>query len=177
MFLLTCGVRYEINDSENDFIRETGASLKHSIKFTNWLKNDSGSFHYPFGEKPLIDPAIWWRCRNTTPDEISCNTYGQEVNPIGLLAERGKVNREVNYAYHFDATQFGLWLKNNYCKKVKHIIEDVVSIEQDENGIKSLNNKYTADLYIDCTGFKSLLLDKTLKEPFESYSDLTLIHI
>ena len=37
-----------INDSENDFIRETGASLKHSIKFTNWLKNDSGSFHYPF---------------------------------------------------------------------------------------------------------------------------------
>ena len=45
-------------------------------------------------------------------------------------------------------------------------MDDVVSIEQDENGIKSLNNKYTADLYIDCTGFKSLLLDKTLKEPF-----------
>jgi len=79
---------------------------------------------------------------------------------------------EVQRAYHFDATKFGLWLKNNYCKKIKHILDDVVSIEQDENGIKSLNNKYKADLYIDCTGFKSLLLDKTLKEPFESYSDM-----
>ena len=84
-----------------------------------------------------------------------------------------KFNKNINaYAYHFDATKFGLWLKNNYCKKVKHIVEDINSIEQDENGIKSLNNKYTADLYIDCTGFKSLLLGKTLKEPFESYSDL-----
>jgi tryptophan halogenase len=65
-------------------------------------------------------------------------------------------------------------LKNNYSmpKGVKHIQEDIISIEQDENGIKSLYNKYTADLYIDCTGFKSLLLGETLKEPFESYADL-----
>ena len=41
-----------------------------------------------------------------------------------------------------------------------------------QNKFESLNNKYIADLYIDCTGFKSLLLDKTLKEPFESYSDM-----
>ncbi len=43
-----------------------------------------------------------------------------------------------------------------------------------EGRIESLNtgtgNKITADLYIDCTGFRSLLLDKTLAEPFESYS-------
>ena len=77
-------------------------------------------------------------------------------------------------AFHFDATKFGLWLKEQYClpKGVKHIKEEIFSIEQDDNGIKSLNNKYKADLYIDCTGFKSLLLGQTLKEPFDSYSDL-----
>ena len=79
---------------------------------------------------------------------------------------------QVEYAYHFDAAKFGIWLRDKYCKKVKHIIDDIVSVEQDENGIVSLNKKYKADLYIDCTGFKSLLLDKSLKEPFESYSDM-----
>ena len=45
-------------------------------------------------------------------------------------------------AYHFDATKFGLWLKEKKCQKVKHIVEDIETIEQDENGIKSLNKKH-----------------------------------
>ena len=75
-------------------------------------------------------------------------------------------------AYHFDATKFGIWLRDHFCvpKGVKHIVDDVVSVETDDNGIKSLNKKYTADLYVDCTGFKSLLLGESLKEPFISYS-------
>jgi tryptophan halogenase len=83
-------------------------------------------------------------------------------------------NSSKDTAFHFDATKFGLWLKDYYCKPkgVKHILEDINSIQQDQNGITSLNNKYTADLFVDCTGFKALLLDKTLKEPFDSYSDL-----
>ena len=35
-----------------------------------------------------------------------------------------------------------------------------------------MNNNYKADLYFDCTGFKSLLLEKSLQEEFESYSDM-----
>ena len=75
-------------------------------------------------------------------------------------------------AFHFDATKFGIWLRDHFCvpKGVKHIVDDVVSVETDDNGIKSLNKKYTADLYVDCTGFKSLLLGESLKEPFISYS-------
>jgi len=77
-------------------------------------------------------------------------------------------------AFHFDATKFGLWLRDHYCipRGVKHIKEDVKTIEQDENGIKSLNKKHKADLYIDCTGFKSLLLGETLKEEFISFEDM-----
>ena len=58
-------------------------------------------------------------------------------------------------AYHFDATKFGLWLKNNYClpKGVNHILEDVTSVETNDDGIKSLNNKHTADMFIDCYRF------------------------
>ena len=75
-------------------------------------------------------------------------------------------------AYHFDATKFGMWLRDHFCvlKGVKHIVDDIISVETNDDGIKSLNKKYTVDLYVDCTGFKSLLLGETLKEPFISYS-------
>ena len=68
-------------------------------------------------------------------------------------------------AYHFDATKFGLWLKEHYCKPkgVKHILEDVKTIETNEEGIVSLNNIHKADMFIDCTGFKSMLLGEKLK--------------
>ncbi|MDA8552762.1 tryptophan 7-halogenase, partial [bacterium] len=90
-------------------------------------------------------------------------------------------NNELEYfdfkyhvAYHFDATKFGLWLKDQYCKPkgVKHILEDVKTIETNEDGIVSLNNTHKADMFIDCTGFKSLLLGDTLKEHFNDYSNL-----
>jgi tryptophan halogenase len=65
-------------------------------------------------------------------------------------------------------------LKDQYCKPkgVKHILEDVKTIETNEDGIVSLNNTYKADMFIDCTGFKSLLLGDTLKEHFNDYSNL-----
>ena len=73
-----------------------------------------------------------------------------------------------------DATKFGLWLKNSYCipRGVKYISEDIDTITLNNEGIESLNNKHKADLFIDCTGFRSLLLSKQLKEPFDSYEDI-----
>ena len=83
-------------------------------------------------------------------------------------------NFRENTAYHFDATKFGLFLKDRYClpRGVKHIIDDIETVETNDDGVQSLNKKYKADLYFDCTGFKSLLLGKSLNEEFESYSDM-----
>jgi len=160
---------------DKDFIKHVDGSYKLSIKFTDFYKKGE-AFHYPFGLPATGGTRAatndWWFKKIMYP-KTPYTDYADCIYPLQMAyVNHNKFDiNEVARAYHFDATKFGLWLKNNYCKKVKHIIEDVVSIEQDENGIKSLNNKYTADLYIDCTGFKSLLLDKTLKEPFESYSD------
>ena len=164
----------KINDE--DFIKHVDGSFKLSIKFTDFYKKGE-AFHYPFGFPDVKDTHNdtndWWFKKIFNPKTPNSD-YAESIFPLQMaFVNNKKFNKNINaYAYHFDATKFGLWLKNNYCKKVKHIVEDINSIEQDENGIKSLNNKYTADLYIDCTGFKSLLLGKTLKEPFESYSDL-----
>jgi tryptophan halogenase len=175
-----------LNINDKDFLKHTDGSYKLSIKFTDFYEKGK-SFHYPFGEPYLKDNKAllndWWFKKFIFPKTDNSN-YADSHFPQMALVNQNKCfyneNNEIpfnfnkNTAYHFDAIKFANWLKNNFClpKGLNYIKEDIVSIEQNENGIKSLNNKHTADLFIDCTGFKSLLLGETLKESFESYSDL-----
>ena len=161
---------------DRDFIKHVDGSYKLSIKFTDFYKKGE-SFHYPFGNPPIEDRRAgindWWFKKILYP-KTPYSDYADCTYPLQMAyVNKNKFDfNEVERAYHFDATKFGLWLRDRYCKKIKHIVEDVKTIQQNENGIKSINKKHKADLYIDCTGFKSLLLGETLKEPFESYSDL-----
>jgi tryptophan halogenase len=171
---------------DKQFLKFTDGSYKLSIKFTDFYKKGE-SFHYPFGspytENNRATLNDWW-FKKLFYDKTPNSDYAECIYPQMALVSQNKCfynenniipfNFKRNTAFHFDATKFGLWLKEQYClpKGVKHIKEEIFSIEQDDDGIKSLNNKYKADLYIDCTGFKSLLLGQTLKEPFESYENL-----
>ena len=171
---------------DKDFIPHTDASYKLSIKFTDFYKKGE-FFHYPFG-RPNTDGNLaefndWWFKKILKPKTPNSD-YADCIFPQMALVNENKCffnedNRipfefHKHSAYHFDATKFGLWLRDHYCipRGVKHIKEDIKTVEQDENGIKSLNKKHKADLFIDCTGFKSLLLGETLKEEFISFEDL-----
>lgn len=171
---------------DKDFLKHTDGSYKLSIKFTDFCKKGEG-FHYPFGKPYLKDNYFrlndWWYKKMLFPKTPN-KDYADCMFPQMALVNENKIfyneentipfNFYQDTAFHFDATKFGLWLKDYYCipKGVKHIKEDIQSIEQNEDGIKSLNNKYKADLYIDCTGFRATIIDKTFKEPFESYENL-----
>jgi len=172
-----------IGIDDKDFVPHTDASIKLSIKFTDFYKKGE-SFHYPFGEPNLDNTQVhlndWW-FRKLLKPETPNSEYAECYSPQMALVNENKchhntelLNFKTDSAFHFDATMFGQWLKDNYClpRGVKHIKEEIKTIEQDENGIKSLNNKHTADLFIDCTGFKSLLLGETLREPFISFNDM-----
>ena len=172
---------------EKKFMKETDAIYKLSIKFTDFYKKGE-SFHYPFGlahvEGNRAGLNDWWFKKFFKPN-TPYSDYADCLFPNMALVNQNKFSDkaipEINFnpktdsAYHFDAVKFGVWLKNSYCipKGVKHIEEEINNIKQNEHGIESINN-YTADLFIDCTGFKSLLLGEALKEPFESYSDLLI---
>ena len=171
---------------EEEFIPYTDASYKLSIKFTDFYKKGE-AFHYPFGspntDNNLANHNDWWFKKIYKP-ETPNSDYADCIFPQMALVNENKCfsnednkipfNLKTDSAFHFDATKFGLWLRDHYClpRGVKHIKEDVKTIEQDENGIRSLNKKHKADLFIDCTGFKSLLLGETLKEEFISFEDL-----
>lgn len=175
---------------EKDFMKYTNASYKLSIKFTDFYEKDGGAFHYPFGSPYLVNDTLSdWQIKKAlypeTPVEDYCRTYFPampliENNKISTNKsnEFGDFRFDRDVAYHFDAALFGSWLKEKYCipKGVTLIQGTVKNVETGEDGIEKLiltdGSEVKADLYIDCTGWKSLLIGEALKEPFDSYSDI-----
>lgn len=167
---------------DKEFMAATDGSYKLSIKFTDFYKKGE-AFHYPFGDVHTDHPNDWWFKKIARPN-TPYSDYSDCMYPQMALVNQNKLGYneqdEIPFsfkkdtAYHFDATKFGLWLKDNYCvpRGVKHLLENVDTIEQGAEGVQSLNGKHTADLFIDCTGFAAILMGKTLKEPFEDSSDM-----
>jgi tryptophan halogenase len=176
---------------ELDFMSFTDASYKMSIKFTDFYKKDGGYFHYPFG-KPYMLEKDWgmryWMFRKALYPDLDNTDFVNTYFPAAALFEKNKFTKDAtglgNYnptldaAYHFDAVKFALWLNEKYCKPrgIKHVLGTITTINQDDRGITSLEldtgESLSADLYIDCSGFRSLLLGDALQVPFDSYSDI-----
>jgi len=176
---------------EKDFLQFTDGSYKLSIKFTDFYKKDSGSFHYPFGRPHLQDeiaPEVWMTLKALDPS-LPTEDFVRSFFPQAYLFEQNKYdpNRYSQFdpfdsrrdvAYHFDATKFGVWLKDRYCipRGVRYIQDTVEGCVTGEEGIEFLllkkTGKLSADLFVDCTGFRSLLLSHYLKEPFTSYAEM-----
>lgn len=182
-----------LNIKDEDFMKETDASYKMSIKFTDFYKKNSGGFHYPFGQRKLFGEHLLsgcdsWFVKKSLYPETDVQDYARTYYPNMPLIENNRItNFLIEYpdfdfndetAYHFDATKFGQVLKKNYClpRGVNLIQDSVEDVVVNDDGIDHLilksGNKHKADLYIDCTGFKSLLLSQTLNEEFISFNDI-----
>ena len=168
---------HSLGIKDKDWMDECNATYKASIRFENW-DGEYGHFHYPFGE-PVIEEQFSLDLYNFAKlgKTIDNSEWAELFYPAAVMAEEGKlIERMVgwdlhkNSAYHFDATKFAQWLKNNYCvpRGVKVIEDTIKEIDTDGNGIKCLHGfdrhhrgprALKADLYIDCTGFKGLLAE------------------
>lgn len=184
---------YTLDIKEEDFMKECDASFKLSIKFTDWGGKGAGSFHYPFGEPWTVGTQFnindWFIKKAmypATPTSDFCDSFWPQMPLVYQNKIIKNENQELpgwsyqsDVAYHFDATKFGAWLREKYCKPkgVNHIVGTIKEdIATDENGVTHLElttgEIIKADLYIDCTGWKSLLLSKALQTPFKSYADI-----
>lgn len=178
---------------EKDFMTHCDASYKMSIQFTDFYEKDSGSFHYPFGRpfiKDTMDGLHDWLFKKAMYPETSIRDFVHCYYPGAALFETNKYslnkfnefdnfNPRADVAYHFDAIKFALWLRDRYCKPrgVKHIQATVTDVKvNDDVGVEKLvlntGDEIIANLYVDCTGFKSLLIGQALKQEFYSYNHI-----
>jgi len=164
------------------------ATYKNSIRFTDFREKGS-YFDYPFGNSVKEKINLWFVLKQLYPEYYPEETFALFVNSASYLPKYNKQASEFtnfsfkyNTAYHFDASLFGKYLRDHIAipNGVNHIIGEYVDCSKDEfDNITTLNlddgSKVSADLFIDCTGFKSLLIEKEMGSQFSSFSE-TLIN-
>jgi len=183
----------QLGISETEFILECDATFKQGIKFVNWTHNPIAGqpnyyhhiFDYP--QTSEVDLTAYW-LKNIQAQGIS---YVDALSIQGKICDLGLAPKLITtpefqgaaaYGYHLDAIKFSALLARNATSKlgVKHIQADVLDITQHENGeIRSIitqeSGEISADFFVDCTGFKSLLLGEKLKVPFKDKSDTLFV--
>jgi tryptophan 7-halogenase len=179
-----------IGVDEDEFLRECQATFKLGIKFVDWHRKGSSLWH-PFG---VIGGSIdrvslfqhWLKALRAGTERSSFDSYSLHV----LLAEQGKAPRPAGgsspiteagqYAYHLDARAFAGYLTRLTCRRgVTRVVDTVRHAALDKRGfIDRVETEHhgalKADLYIDCTGFAGLLIERTLKDPYVDWSNLLL---
>ena len=165
--------------NEDDWMKFCDASLKLSIRFTDWAGKNTHSFHYPFGNAYLQGTEFNindWYVKKALHPNTPVTDFVDCFFPAMQLVYQNKITTnsqnsfpewryDSDVAYHFDATKFGIWLRDNYCiPKGVNLINDSINenIVVDNNGVEYLTlnsgKKIFADLFIDCTGWKKLLI-------------------
>ncbi len=176
------GTLKKMGVSETDFIRECDASFKQGALFAKWVTAEEDDAYY----HPLVLPQGYAEI-NLAPywQGLSANkSFADTVSFQGYLCESGLAPKQnttpefahvANYAYHLDAGKFAIFLQKHCVGKlgVKHILDHVECVNSASNGdiasVKTkLNGDVEGDLFIDCTGFSSLLLGKHFQIPFVS---------
>lgn len=173
---------------EGDFIKRCDATFKQSIKFVNWTHDPAAHgnhyYHHLF-DYPLINQF------NSTPYWLNkhCQlSYAETVAVQGKICDLGLAPKMVTdpqyqgttaYAYHLDAAKFSQMLTENAVDKlgVIHIKDDVTDVILHTDGsIKALvtqqNGNIFGDVFIDCSGFNSLLMGEKLGIDFVDKSDI-----
>ena len=155
---------------DGDWMRECNATHKTSIRFQDFYKKDR-YFHYPFGGIHLEEKLAnrWNFLHKNYPDIFTPEVASIYFQPISALNEFSKISTEDGYldnhgAYHFDSHLFGKFLRRYSEERgVKVINDNYIDCTYDKKGnVESIvcdNDRYSADLFIDCSGFKSLLME------------------
>ncbi len=175
---------------EDDWMRRCNAAFKVGIKFENWRRSrkedPSDYFYHLFGLIPECDGvplSHYWALKRHEGSQEPL-TYACYKEPPLLDAKRAPRymdgTRAMYYAWHFDAHLVADYLREIAVGwGVEHHVDRLDKVELASDGsIGTLHmesgKKLTGDLFVDCSGFRGLLINKALDEPFLDMSDYLL---
>jgi len=177
---------------ETEFFRRSNASFKLAVRFADWNRRPDGRpivFHHPFNHPHAADAislahhylAFADRRRESLASAMGWNeALIQAARGPRLIGSRD-YEQAVDYSYHLDAGLYADWLREvAVARGVRHLKDEVLDATLDERGhIASLRLEQGGELpvkfVVDCSGFRGLLLQGKLREPFRSYGEQLLV--
>jgi tryptophan halogenase len=174
---------------EATFIKATNATVKLGIKFDNWGEIGQSYFH-PFGEYGEITKGIefhhYWlkeqalgKCSPIADYSIAATSGLAGKFPVSTQAKQTQFS-DYNYSYHIDATSYAQLLRTySESRGVVRIEGKVSNAHKHQNGFLQsveLENGQTiqADFFIDCSGFRALLIEQQMHSKFIDWSEWLL---
>jgi len=176
----------KIGVSETAFIRECEVSFKQGSKFLGWKNGSANDFyHHPFSVpqgQSSVNLAEYWLGTNGQASFSTLFHPQEAICEAGLAPKTistAEYDGVVNYGYHLNAGLFAKFLQKHCVTNlhIQHVLADVNEVTQDESGhitslVTNQSDKITGDLFIDCSGFKALLLGGTLGIEQNPVSDI-----
>ena len=168
---------------ESDLMAATRATVKLGIEFKDWGKLGDSYIH-PFGDYGMRNDGLGfhqiWRKFRDQAGPICDYSLPVVAARMNRFAEPSDDDRSVlstyRWAYQFDATQYAPYLRTHAeARGAKRIEGRVVEATQTEDGdVRSLRledgREVEGDLFIDCSGFIGLLIEKTLQTGYEEWT-------
>ncbi len=189
------GMMRELDIPEFRLFSEADATFKNAIRFAGWARApEDGTaaehFYHQFDQPPVVaghSAMVHW---------LALRDAGLPVEPLHMATSIGSALCDANrspllfsspqyeaplpYAYHLDARKLGNLLRSTAISRgVEHIVGTVVSADQDDAGDivalqLSQGRDIEGDLFVDCSGFRALLIEGVMGSTFESYNDRLL---
>ncbi|MDE1937704.1 MAG: tryptophan 7-halogenase [Alphaproteobacteria bacterium] len=171
---------------EKDFVRQTQATYKLSIQFCDWLRLGH-TYYHPFGAHGTKRDfahlhQYWLKLRQfgdtTSLDEYSLCAVASMFNKCAEQSpDPASIFSSWSSAYQFDASLYAKYLRA-YAERlgVERVEGKIVDVRlRGEDGyIEALqlegDRRIDGDFFIDCTGFRGLLIEQALKTGYEDWS-------
>src|SRR6185369_12453117 len=177
--------------AEEEWMRHCNAAFKMGIRFVGWEgaseRVGPNHFYHLFGVIPncgSVPLSHYWtlrRYRDGNREPLAYACYAEAPWLDAKLAPRTLDGERVtHYAWHFDAHLVASYLQQVATGwGVRHVVDEFERAELGPDGrIASLvmrsGASHAADLFVDCSGFRGLLINKTLGEPFIDMTDSLL---
>jgi tryptophan 7-halogenase len=179
-FIRTLGI------DENDLVRKTQATFKLAIEFRDWTKLGHTYVH-PFGQTgfdigPVAFSSYWLKelRRGTAPplaDYSLMATAARQNKFMRPVQAPNSPLAGITYALHFDASLFARYLRT--LAEAGGVVRTEgrvasVSLRPEDGFIEALTlesgERIEADLFIDCSGFRGVLIEDALKTGYENWN-------
>jgi len=175
---------------ENEFMRKTNATYKTGIQLINWGKLGDAYIH-PFGEfghdiNGTPFHHFWLKLRKERGDKTLIDNYSLPViaaqqNKFDYPhSDRRSILSTFSYAFHLDAGLYAAYLREYSEKKgIERKEGKVIAVKQHHTGnreghikevILESGETVEGELFIDCSGFRGVLMEQTLKTGYEDWS-------